>query len=155
MRLITLSLIVMSMSPAFAAKKELANFTPGQYVLSEGPADICVPGNFKITPDGKYVQFGSKHGFAIRTTSSVSDGSVPEDADCKYESRDKVEATDKSTLLINNETLRCPDGIRHVLSRIARVTADKVDLAIKQEGNPSFGDAEQSFEYRCVFTKKK
>jgi hypothetical protein len=141
--------------PAFsmAASKALPNFTPGKYKLTEGPADQCGEGTFRLRDNGKGVQFGAREGFNLHTTSQVLKSEIPEEEGCSYDVREKFDVLGDKTVISFLETLRCPDTIRHVLNRKATVTAGRVELDIDQKGNSDF-ETEGSFKHRCVYIKK-
>lgn len=154
MRVVMLFLLILSVHSASAAKKTLAHFSPGEYTLSEGPEDKCVGGTFKISADGKYINFGSKHGFKTQTTSSVTKADIPPEEGCNYEARNKVETNENSTSIFSNNLLRCPEGTRRALSRVARISERTVELLIEEKDNPNLDEAPVESKYRCVFIKK-
>lgn len=153
MRLIILSIILVSSAPSFAASKKLANFLPGNYELVKGPAEKCGGGKFEMQEEAGGVQFGDLQGFGIKTGSEVIKSDIPEEADCKYDVRETNRMHGKETILTFQETLRCPGNIRHVLKRTAKVSKGRVVLDIDQKGNPNFDD-EETFTYKCEFVKK-
>lgn len=132
----------------------LPYFTPGAYDLEQGTVETCGQGPFEYLQNGTYVGFGAFHLFPLENKSEKMNSELPEFAGCVYEGTSRRASEKKTSTLNFEETLKCGETIRHVLTKTAVVNRTSVTLDVAQKGNAAFGDQEPSYGFRCIWKLK-
>ena len=96
----------------------LKNFSSGEYELTKGKEDLCVPGEFKLFDDeGPKMSMGSMHAFSLVNKKSRIADNLDDSAACFYNVEDKVETVKNITFLSFRETYKCKAATQYILTK--------------------------------------
>lgn len=148
----TAALLLLFMSPgmpAQASESQLANFTPGTYVLVDGEMDLCGDGHFALRKNGANLGLGPFHGFQTKPGTVSLPGDAPEDKGCTYDGSSGIEVSKSKTTLTSTEVRSCNGTVKHNLREVAVIHNDGViDLTAVQVGD-------HAFNYSCSWKLNK